>query len=175
MIKNNIVQVIQQEGISLKKFARRYKALCPLYHENTPSFTVYPDTQSFYCFGCNEGGDVIDFIMKLKGMLFTEALAYLGINSDNGCKPAKRDRKMLLKRRLVGVVRQWEKRYYDKLAFIYRTFNKTKAKFKMMEEAEKFADVYRIMSICEYHMDILYYGDDETKYELFLEVEYGQV
>lgn len=173
--KPDITQVIQREGTLLKKYGSRYKALCPLHHEKTPSFTVYPDTQSFHCFGCGEGGDVIGFIMKLKGASFKDATAYLGMSTDNGYKPTKRDNKLLLKRRLVGVFREWEKRYYDKLAFIYRTFNKTKAKFKTMEEAEQFADVYNIMSICRYHMDILFHGDDEDKYELFMEVEHGQV
>jgi DNA primase len=173
--KPDITQTIRNEGIDLKKYGSRYKAPCPLHSEKSPSFTVYPDSQSFHCFGCNEGGDVIDFIIKLKNMSFKGALAYLGINSDNGYTPKKRDTKMLLKRRLVSVFREWEKQYYDKLAFIYRTFNETKAKFKTMEEAEKFADVYHIMSICEYHMDILFSGDDETKYELFMEVEHGQV
>jgi DNA primase len=173
--KPDIIQTIQREGIELKKYGSRYKANCPLHHEKTPSFTVYPDSQSFYCFGCGEGGDVIDFIIKLKGIAFKEALAYLGMKSGKGYKPTKRDNKMLLKRRLVSAFREWEKRYYDKLAFIYRTFNSIKAKFKTMEEAEEFADVYHIISICEYRMDILFYGDDEAKYELFLEVEYGQI
>lgn len=46
-------------GVALKRSGQRFKGCCPFHSEETPSFTVYPDTQSFYCFGCGIGGDVI--------------------------------------------------------------------------------------------------------------------
>ena len=47
--------------VQLKRKGRLYGGLCPFHSEKTPSFYVYPDTQSFYCFGCGAGGDAISF------------------------------------------------------------------------------------------------------------------
>ena len=52
--------------------------LCPFHREQRASFTVYPDTQSFCCFGCHAAGDVITFICLLRQVTFTEALRILG-------------------------------------------------------------------------------------------------
>lgn len=52
--------------VTLRKRGNTSVGLCPFHNEKTPSFTVYNDTQSFYCFGCGAGGDAIGFIKKLK-------------------------------------------------------------------------------------------------------------
>ena len=59
--------------VSLKRAGRNYKGLCPFHNEKTPSFNVNPDRQSYYCFGCQEGGDVFSFLMKMEGLSFVEA------------------------------------------------------------------------------------------------------
>lgn len=51
--------------------------LCPFHDDTKPSLKVYPETQSWFCFGCNEGGDVIEFIMKSEGTGFTETVTAL--------------------------------------------------------------------------------------------------
>lgn len=63
--------------VPLKKAGRIYKGLCPFHHEKTPSFTVSPERGIFKCFGCGEGGDIFDFIMKIEGVSFPEALELL--------------------------------------------------------------------------------------------------
>ena len=64
--------------ISLKKTGRNFKALCPFHQEKTPSFIVSPERQIWRCFGaCNEGGDVIKFLMKWENITFFEALKEL--------------------------------------------------------------------------------------------------
>ena len=73
--KPDIKLIIEQEGIELK----RGKALCPFHSERTPSFMVNRNKQTFHCWGCGEHGDVISFIMKLKGISFEDALIYVGI------------------------------------------------------------------------------------------------
>ncbi len=60
--------------ITLKRAGGRYLACCPFHNEKTPSFTVFPDTASYYCFGCGAGGDVITFTMKYKNLDYREAV-----------------------------------------------------------------------------------------------------
>lgn len=55
--------------VPLRRMGTRFKARCPFHDEKTASFTVYPDTKSFYCFGCMAGGDVIDFAKRQHGNL----------------------------------------------------------------------------------------------------------
>lgn len=63
--------------VQLKKRGHSYVGLCPFHNEKTPSFTVSPEKQVFYCFGCGAGGDVLTFLMKREGLSFPEALAAL--------------------------------------------------------------------------------------------------
>ena len=63
--------------ITLKKTGRNFKANCPFHQEKTPSFTVSPDKDIFYCFGCHESGDVISFVAKIEKMTPFEAAQYL--------------------------------------------------------------------------------------------------
>ena len=74
-IKNtaNIVDVVG-EHVVLKKGGRDFLGLCPFHTEKTPSFTVSPDKQMFYCFGCHVGGTVFTFLMQLEGLSFTDAV-----------------------------------------------------------------------------------------------------
>ncbi len=72
----DIVQYIG-EHVSLKKAGRTYKGLCPFHGEKTPSFTVFPESQNWHCFGCGEGGDIFTFAMKREGWDFVEALEAL--------------------------------------------------------------------------------------------------
>jgi len=74
----DIVDVISQY-VELRKSGRSYSAFCPFHADTrTPSFVVFPETQTWHCFGaCGEGGDVFTFIMKQEGLTFGEALRLL--------------------------------------------------------------------------------------------------
>lgn len=78
----NILDVISSYVPSLSKSGRNYKATCPFHSEQTPSFIVFPERQSWRCFGaCAEGGDLITFVMKAEKLDFTEAIKALGIRA----------------------------------------------------------------------------------------------
>lgn len=82
----DIVRVVEQYT-KLEKSGKHYKGLCPFHNEKTASFIVYPDTQSWYCYGsCATGGDVISFIQKKENLPFKYAFEKLcienGINYD---------------------------------------------------------------------------------------------
>ena len=72
-IKNaaDIVDIVS-EAVLLKKTGKNFSGLCPFHTEKTPSFTVSPDKQIFYCFGCGSGGNVFSFLMKQEGLSFPE-------------------------------------------------------------------------------------------------------
>ena len=55
----------------------KIQALCPLHKDKTPSFTIYKATNTYFCFGCNKGGDNIDFIMHLQNLTFHQALKHI--------------------------------------------------------------------------------------------------
>ncbi|TES81956.1 MAG: DNA primase [Dehalococcoidia bacterium] len=74
--KIDIIDIIGQH-ITLAKSGRTFRGLCPFHGEKHPSFYVYPEQQSWHCFGCNTGGDVFSFIMKKQGIDFSEALREL--------------------------------------------------------------------------------------------------
>ncbi|MCS7261552.1 MAG: CHC2 zinc finger domain-containing protein, partial [Anaerolineae bacterium] len=64
--------------VPLKKAGRTYKGLCPFHAEKTPSFVVFPHTQTWHCFGaCGTGGDIFSFLMRREGLDFSEALRRL--------------------------------------------------------------------------------------------------
>lgn len=77
-IKNKIdLAEIVGEYVPLKKRGRNFLALCPFHSEKTPSFTVSPEKQIWHCFGCGQGGNLFDFLIKIEKIDFAEALEIL--------------------------------------------------------------------------------------------------
>ncbi len=74
--RNNIVDVIS-EHVRLQKKGSTYFGLCPFHNEKTPSFSVSPSKQMFYCFGCGAGGNVYSFLMQYENATFAEAIKML--------------------------------------------------------------------------------------------------
>ena len=160
--KPDICRIIEQEGIELK----RGKALCPFHSEKTPSFVVNKEKQIFHCFGCGEHGDVITFIMKLKGITFKEALVYLGIKSGEPVKvnPAIQREKQIQK--------EYEQAIYDlyeSLCKQSRELHEVRIRVKQNpgalteQGAVYFARLMGELAEIEFKIDTLLQGDFEDK------------
>ena len=71
------IEDIAPSYVNLRRRGKNLVGLCPFHNEKTPSFCVYPENNSFYCFGCNKGGDIVTFIMGVENLDFTEAVRFL--------------------------------------------------------------------------------------------------
>src|SRR5690348_15755034 len=69
-----IEQVAAAYDLTLTRVGNHLIGLCPLHRETRPSFTVYPQSGTFYCFGCRQGGDVIELVRRLEGIGFMAAV-----------------------------------------------------------------------------------------------------
>ena len=106
----DLISVVEAEGIELKKSGSRYAGLCPFHSEKTPSFYVFPDNR-FKCFGCGEHGNAIDFIRKLHGVGFKEALSILGIDTGKpiSIETRRKKQKKNHHRFLEDVFKEWQR------------------------------------------------------------------
>lgn len=107
-VKNtaNIVDVVS-DNVVLKKSGRNYLGLCPFHVEKTPSFTVSPDKQIFYCFGCQTGGNVFSYVMQSEGVSFPEAVRAVagryGIEVPDEHLSAEQKKKLSEKEKLLRI------------------------------------------------------------------------
>ena len=76
--RHPLAAVVEAAGVKLRGMGRVRQGICPFHAEVEGSFTVYGDSQRWYCFGCGEGGDVIDFIQRTESMTLSGALRLLG-------------------------------------------------------------------------------------------------
>lgn len=107
--QTDIVEVVS-DHVALRRSGRNYVGLCPFHAEKTPSFTVTREKQMFHCFGCQTGGDVFSFIMKLTGVDFPHAVEQLAERAGIDVTPARispaEQRRMEHRRRLLDVHRE---------------------------------------------------------------------
>lgn len=99
--RNDIVDVVQSY-VQLRHRGRTHTGLCPFHNEKTPSFVVYPENQSFYCFGCGAGGDVITFIKKINNVDYVEAVKTLAARAGMSL-PDEDDKTGQLRRRVLSI------------------------------------------------------------------------
>ena len=71
------IEEVVSDYVQLRQKGRRFWGLCPFHNEKTASFSVDSESQLYYCFGCHQGGNVIDFVMSMEHMEFLEAVKYL--------------------------------------------------------------------------------------------------
>ena len=125
-MKNDIVDVISSY-VKLQKKGSSYFGLCPFHNEKSPSFSVSPSKQMYYCFGCGAGGNVLTFIMEYENYSFPEALKYLadriGVELPQQEMNEEMKRQQDLRSRILELNKMAAKYYYYQL----RTENGTHA------------------------------------------------
>lgn len=107
------------ETVPLKKAGRNYNARCPFHQERTPSFVVFPETQSWRCFGaCAEGGDIFSYAMKQNGWDFMEALEHLAQRAGVELQPRtpEQSQKQAAFERMLGLLEETATFFQDQLA-----------------------------------------------------------
>ena len=75
--RHSLGDAVEAAGVRLRGRGRVRQGVCPFHDEAEASFTVYADTEKFYCFGCGEGGDMLDFIQRVEGLTLPEAIRRL--------------------------------------------------------------------------------------------------
>ncbi|MDD6212892.1 MAG: DNA primase, partial [Clostridiales bacterium] len=116
--KNDIVAVISQY-VRLTKRGGNYFGVCPFHNEKTPSFSVAPAKQMYYCFGCGAGGNVITFVMEYEHYTFEEALKYLaervGVALPEGEATEEQKKRAGVRSSLLDINREAATFYYYQL------------------------------------------------------------
>lgn len=113
---SNDIESVISGYMELRRRGRTLTGLCPFHNEKTPSFTVYPETASYYCFGCGAGGDVINFVRNIENLDYIEAVKFLADRA--GLKmPDDRadDTTSNLKRRIYEANREAARFYHETL------------------------------------------------------------
>jgi len=159
--KPDILTIIQREGITLK----RNFASCVFHEEKTASLRVYPENNSYYCFGCNLGGDSIDFIMRLRNLSYKDALQYLNLKPQ---PPTKRD---IEKRKLIAKYNDWQRTYHADMCTLYRTIQNHKQSAASIDNINPAA--YHAEPVIEHRLDIFVRDDKDEKLSLYREVMRG--
>ena len=87
-----LADVVEAAGVRLRGRGRVRQGVCPFHDEHEGSFTTYEDSQRYFCFGCGDGGDVLDFIQRMEGLSLPEAIQRLGGGAGLAPSPAVRSR-----------------------------------------------------------------------------------
>lgn len=110
------IEDIVSSYVNLRRSGRNLTGLCPFHGEKTPSFCVYPDNNTFYCFGCHAGGDVINFVRRIEHLDYVEAIRFLAARAGMQVPEAEADDGMArLRVRLLEVNRETARFYYSAL------------------------------------------------------------
>ena len=111
----NEITSVMSTYVNLKRAGRDSVCLCPFHSEKTPSCHIYTDTQSFYCFGCGAGGDVINFIRLIEHLDYVESVKFLAQRAGIPMPEDSRDQVADQKQRLLEINREAARFYRDVL------------------------------------------------------------
>ncbi|MCD6569158.1 MAG: DNA primase [Deltaproteobacteria bacterium] len=117
-IKTHIdIVAVVSEYVTLKRKGKSYWGLCPFHEEKTPSFQIDPARQMYKCFGCGAGGDVISFIMEIKGLSFYEAIKELAGRTGIPLRQGKTDRDRSSQKKAYYEVNSLAMKFYKEILF----------------------------------------------------------
>ncbi len=114
VVRRNDITDVVGSYVQLRHRGRMHTGLCPFHSEKTPSFFVYPETQSFYCFGCGAGGDVISFIKKINNLDYVESVKYLASRAGMPL-PEEDDQVGRLRSRVLSINKEAARFFYEQL------------------------------------------------------------
>ena len=110
------IEDVVSSYVQLRRRGRILTGLCPFHSEKTGSFTVYPESQSFYCFGCGAGGDVIGFIRRIENLEYVEAVKFLAERAGLEVpEDGTEDKTAALKVKILEMNREAARFYYENL------------------------------------------------------------
>ncbi len=112
--RTDIVELVRSY-VQLRHRGRTHTGLCPFHNEKTPSFVVYPENQSFYCFGCGVGGDAITFEKKISNLDYVEAVKSLAARAGMPM-PEEDDQAGRMRSRVLNVNRDSARFFYAQMA-----------------------------------------------------------
>ncbi|MDE7301748.1 MAG: DNA primase, partial [Oscillospiraceae bacterium] len=114
--QNNPIDSVMSSYVSLIRRGRSCVCLCPFHSEKSPSCTLYLENNSFYCFGCGAGGDVITFIMKIENLGYIEALKFLAERAGMAMpEDARNNESSRIKSRILEINRTAARFFFDTL------------------------------------------------------------
>jgi len=187
--KNDIVSVVEQYLSLEKKSSQNYFGLCPFHSEKTPSFSVSPQKQIYYCFGCHKGGNVINFLMEIEKTGYLDAVKILAEKA--GVKIPESDDKQYNQRvkleKILFQANTEAARYYYKNLISDKGLpareylkrrgieNKTVKKFGLGFAFNEWEGLYSHLKFCGYEDDIIFMtglfkkrdSSDKGMYDLF--------
>ena len=114
VVRRNDIEEVVGQYVQLRRRGRTLSGLCPFHNEKTPSFVVYPDTQSFYCFGCGAAGDVINFVRKYNNLSYVESVKQLAARVGMPL-PEEDDKESRARQRLLEINRSAARYFYEQL------------------------------------------------------------
>jgi hypothetical protein len=163
----DLISVVQNEGIQLKASGKYHKGLCPFHSERTPSFVIDTDKNRFNCYGCHEYGDPVDFVQKLHGFTFQDALSYLGIE----LKSVSKEQFAEIKKQIAAAEKRRQRREArrqreSELAFTLGTLIRRIYKAKQAlspDNLNEFGGIYSNLSWYEWGHDKLIHGNPKDK------------
>ncbi len=116
LISRNDIESVASSYVNFKRRGKNLVGLCPFHGEKTPSFNLYPETESFYCFGCGAGGDVITFIKRIENLDYIDAVKFLANRSGMQMPEETRDdRTSQLRMRILEANREAAKFFHAQL------------------------------------------------------------
>lgn len=156
------------EDLSLTKKGKDYWGLCPFHSEKTPSFSVSPTKEMWYCFGCGKGGDTIAWLMEYRHLSYPKAARLTGKILDAPHPQPKKDTPLLaLARATLDLEEEWD-------SFQWR-WKITSAKVSEMAHLpHHFSESYRLATLNEWLL-LVDWGNSLRRLQLLLDFTYGKL